>query len=186
MAKRIEMTPENQKLYNDLQKLVKKANQRILRLEKATGEKGTFAVKELYDYLGVNQLQAITKGGRVRLSKAYNIQQLEAIKKAVEKFTKEGAASTSRNIKKLQKEYSKLAGKPLSLSHLNTLYQSGKHYTWIYDYLTPSEFWAFVQTAKENRWDVVTFSEQLALLIEKEIDEELQRDLEALYIYVMG
>ena len=47
MAKKIEMTPAEQKLYNDLKKLAKRANQRLVRLERLTGEKGTFASKQL-------------------------------------------------------------------------------------------------------------------------------------------
>lgn len=41
----------NEKLFNELKKLSKTANQRILRLERLTGEKETFAVKQLTDYL---------------------------------------------------------------------------------------------------------------------------------------
>ena len=48
MVKKKEMTPEEQKLYNDLKKLAKRANQRLVRLERLTGEKGTFASKQLY------------------------------------------------------------------------------------------------------------------------------------------
>lgn len=186
MAKKIEMSKEEQILYNQLQKLAKQANQRLVRLEKLTGEKGTFASKQLYDYLGINELDAITPASRIRVSKKYNIAQLKAIKKATEQFLKQEESKVS-GVKKLKKEYEEKAEVPLSYSQVNVLYRSGKSYTWIYEYIPKSEFWGvWVPTARKENWDKETFSEQIALRIGMEIDEELKADLEALYIYVMG
>ena len=56
MAKKIEMTKEQQELYSELRLLVKRANQRILRIERLVGEKGTFDVKQLYDYLSASTI----------------------------------------------------------------------------------------------------------------------------------
>ena len=89
MAKKIEQTPDEAILYRDLQKLVKRANQRLLRIERETGEKGTFASKQLYDYLGSSELNAISPTGRIRLRKSYNMNQMQAIKKATEQYLKE-------------------------------------------------------------------------------------------------
>ena len=164
MAKKIEMTKEEQKLYNELVKLSKRANQRLLRLERLTGATGTFASKQLYDYLSTNEIQAITKTYRIRVSKKYNLTQLLGIKK----------------------EFEKQAEINLSYKQVDVLYKSNKSYTWIYEYIPKSEFWGvWVPTAKRENWDVEEFSEQIALRISKEIDEELKADLESLYIYVM-
>lgn len=185
MAKKIEMSKEEQILFNELQKLVKKANQRLLRLERLTGEKGTFASKQLYDYLGINELKAITKTNRIRLSKTYNIGQLMAIQKATENFLQEKTSRVSE-VKKLTTRYSELAGKELSFKQADTLYKSGKHYSWIYEYIPKSEFWDYwVPLAKRENWDVETFSEQIRLRMNAELDEELKRDLESLYYYIM-
>ena len=86
MAKKKEMTPAEQKLFNDLKKLAKRANQRLVRLERLTGEKGTFASKQLYDYLDSSELQALSKAGRIRVSKDFSFTQLKAIIKATEQF----------------------------------------------------------------------------------------------------
>ena len=51
--------------------------------------------------------------------------------------------------------------------------------------MTKSEFWTFVKLAKEQGWNKQTFIEQIEGYISKEVDIELQKDLEALYIYVM-
>lgn len=185
MATRKEMTKEEQKLYNDLQKLAKKANQRLLRIERLTGEKGTFASKQLYDYLSSSELQALSKTGRIRTSKDFSFLQMKAINKATNQFLNDSLSKIS-GIKAITKEYTEKAGKPISYKQADVLYKSGKNYTWIYEYMTPSEFWAFVKVAKENNWNKETFIEQIQAYIYREVDEELKSDLESLYIYVMG
>ena len=185
MAKKIEMTKEEQKLYNELVKLAKKANQRLLRLERLTGATGTFASKQLYDYLSTNEIQAITKTDRIRISKQYNLIQLLGIKKATEQFLTSGA-STTREVKKIKKEFEKQSDINLSYKQADVLYKSNKSYTWIYEYIPKSEFWRdWVTITNRENWNVEEFSEQIALRIEKEIDEELKLDLEALYNYIM-
>lgn len=184
MAK-IEMSKEELQLYNQLQKLVKRANQRLLRIERLTGEKGTFASKQLYDYLGISELNAITPSSRIRLSKQYNLGQLRAIQKATEQFLSQDVSRVA-GIKKLVKSYEEKAEKPINYKQADVLYKSGKNYTWIYEYIPKSEFWRIVTVAKENNWNKETFTEQIALMANLEIDEELKLDLEALYIYVMG
>lgn len=185
MAKKIEMSPDELKLYNELKKLSKRANQRLLRIERLTGKKGTFASKQLYDYLDSSELQALSKSGRVRASKEFSINQMKAIIKATNQFLK-NSVSTEKGVKQKTKEYSEQAGKTISYEQADVLYRSGKNYTWIYEYMTPSEFWTFVGIAKESGWDELTFIDQIQAYISREIDEELLADLEALYIYVMG
>lgn len=185
MAKKIEQTNEEIKLYNELKKLVKRANQRILRLERFTGEKEAFATKQLYDFLNVSNIQAISERGRVTLSKSYSIFKMNVIKKAVEDFL-EDRGSQVREVKKIVKEYSKQAGKDISIKQANILYKSGRSYTWIYDFIPKSEFWTVANVAKEQGWDIEEFEEQIRLMAIKEIDESYKRDLEALYYYIIG
>ena len=185
MAKKIEMNKDEQQLYSELQKIVKKANQRLLRIERLTGEKGLFASKQLYDYLESKELNAVTAGGRIRLSKSYNVSQLLAIKKATKQFLKK-EESKVLGIKKLKVKYEEKVEKKLDFKQLNTLYRSSKNYTWIYEFIPKSEFWGnWVKTANRENWDTETFVEQIALRMEREVDVELKADLEALYIYVM-
>ena len=65
MAKK-EMSYQEQQLFNELKKLAKRANQRLLRMERLTGEQGLFASKQLYDYL--DRVNGLTLKGRVRVS----------------------------------------------------------------------------------------------------------------------
>lgn len=171
-------------LFNELKKLSKRANQRIVRLERLTETKESFAVKQLADYLSAGQVQGWSAKGRVRASKKMTETQMIATIKATKMFLEDSSSRVSE-VKKIKKEYEEKAGKPLNYSQANTLYRAKKNYTWIYEYMTPSEFWAFVKYAKDNNWDKKTFIEQIQVYITREVDEELKADLEALYIYVM-
>ena len=185
MAKKIEQTPDEAILYRDLQKLVKRANQRLLRIERETGEKGTFAAKQLYDYLGSSELNAITQTGRISIRKSYNMTQMQAIKKATEQYLKE-PTSTVRGVKRYKEKVSKESGKPLDYNQANTIYQARKDFWWIYDYLTPSEFWAIANTCKEANWSVEKFIDEISSYIGDVNDEDLRFSLIELYNYVMS
>lgn len=184
MPKKIEQTPEQIKLYNELKLLVKKANQRLLRVERLTGLKGSFASKQLYDYLNSSNIQAISELGRLKLSKKDTVTKLIAIRTAVNQFLETDESRIS-GVKKLIKTYSEKVGKPISYEQASAFYISGRNYTWIYEYLTKSEFWDFVKVTRENDWNKDTFIEQIRMLKDELNDESLTNDLEALYYYVM-
>lgn len=101
-SRRIEQTPEQQKLFNELKKLSKRANQRIVRLEREFG-KDTWATRIFKDKLEVEPLQAWTSSGRVKVNKRMTIEQLEATIKATKEFLNK-PTSTRRGIKKARKK----------------------------------------------------------------------------------
>ena len=185
MAKKIEQTPDEAILYRDLQKLVKRANRRLLRIERETGEKGTFASKQLYDYLDSSNLKAVTKKGRISLKKGYNVTQMQAIKKATEQYLKE-PTSTVRGVRRYKEKVSKESGKPLDYNQANTIFQARKNYTWIYDYLTPSEFWSIANVCREANWSVEKFIDEISSYIDEVVDKDLRFSLIQLYNYVMS
>lgn len=98
---RIELNKEQQSLYNELKKLSKRANQRIVRLEREFG-KDTWATRKLRDKLEVEPLQAWTRSGRVRVNKTMTKAQMEATIKATKEFLSK-PTSTRRGIKKARK-----------------------------------------------------------------------------------
>ena len=63
MPKKKELTREEQVLFSELKKLSKRANQRIVRLEREFG-KDTWATKYLKEKLATEPLQAWTVSGR--------------------------------------------------------------------------------------------------------------------------
>lgn len=182
---RIEQSAEEKKLYNDLRKLAKQANQRLLRLERLTGKQETFVSKELYDYLSVSNIQAISKTGRIRVSKKFNLMQLSAIIKVTQRFLEEETSRVA-GVKKVTKEYSEKLGKKISFKQASTLFQTGRNYTWIYEFIPKSEFWDNVKVSKQQGWDKEEFIDQIKSLNERLNDRTLKKDLESLYLYVMS
>lgn len=139
MPRKVTMTSEESALFQEVNKLVKRANQRLLRMERATGEKGSYSAKELYDRLSSDTLNAVTSGGRISMKKSYNVQQLRAIKTATEKYLH--GISTVPKAKKYTKEVSEKSGVPLDLKGASTIFQLKENYEWIYDYFPGSDFW---------------------------------------------
>lgn len=139
MPRKITMTSEESALFQEVNKLVKRANQRLLRMERATEEKGSYSAKELYDRLSSDTLNAVTSGGRISMKKSYNVQQLRAIKTATEKYL--NGISTVPKAKSYAKEVSEKSGVPLDLKGASTIFQLKENYEWIYDYFPGSDFW---------------------------------------------
>ena len=140
MPRKITMTSEESALFQEVNKLVKRANQRLLRMERATGEQGSYSAKELYDRLSSDTLNAVTSGGRISMKKSYNVQQLRAIKTATEKYL--NGISTVSKAKKYTKEVSEKSGVPLDLKRASSIFQLRDNYEWIYEYYKGSDFWA--------------------------------------------
>ena len=98
MPKRKELSREEQQLFNELKKLSKRANQRIVRLEREFG-KDTWATKYLKEKLSTEPLKAWTISGRVKVNKSMTPTQMKATIKATKEFLNSNI-STKRGIKK--------------------------------------------------------------------------------------
>ena len=176
------MTNDESKLYNELQKLVKKANLRIYRLEKLTGKKETFASKNLADYLSVKGIDALTSSSRISLRKDYTLMQMKAIERVVNNFLND--TSTVTKVRKYQQEVSLKLGKDISLKYAEAFYRASRDYEWIYDYYG-SEFWKEIvplaKTMSETDW-----CEMVKQKIDVVKEKNLKMKLIALYYYVKG
>lgn len=170
---------------SELLKLIKQANQRIVRLERETGLKASFGTKQLYDYLDVPYIDAITKQGRIKRTKEYTTMQEKAIKKAIENFINEG--SSIKEIKKFKQKYSAIAGKELNYKQADTYYRVIHTFEqWLYDEnITRSEFWNYwVPQAKvmdKKSWAEALIEHKSAI-----VDRKMREDIEVLYDYVKG
>lgn len=179
-------TKDEKSLFNEMKSLSKRVNQRILRIERLTGETNTFATKQLSDYLSSKVVGAWTKKGRVSTRKGFTDTQLKAIIRAEKRFL-ESDVSTIRGIKKYTDKISGQAGKPISYVQANTYYQAQKDYRWIYDYMSPSEFWDMARECITEHWSKETFINNImAYIDDRRLDESLYNDLENLYKYVQG
>lgn len=178
-------TSNETSLYNELKRLAKRANQRILRLERLTEKTGTFATKQLYDYLDSDVLNALTSKGRVAVRRDFDETQMKGIIKAVNIFLEND--STVKKVKKIVKEYSKQAGKELNFEMANTYYQANKGYDWIYKYIAPSDFWEIARECVKEGWSEETFIDNISVYItDRTVDEILKEDLRKLYNYIQG
>lgn len=108
MPKLKEMTQEEKALYTELKTLGKRANQRIVRLEREFG-KDTWATRDLKTMLAVEPLQAWTSKGRVKYNKSMTATQMMATIKEVQKFLAKPTSTRSRSKKSKRKKCKSIA-----------------------------------------------------------------------------
>ena len=161
MPRKIDMTPQQSSLFNQLKKLSKQANQRILRLERYAETTEPFSVKQLADYMSSSKLELWTKSGRVGTKKGMTILQMRAAIKALNRFIKE-ETSTVKGAKAYTKKVSLQTGNSVSPSFASTVYRAKKEWKWILEYLTESEFWDFARECVKNGYSYNTYTEKLS------------------------
>lgn len=171
------LTPEQQKLFNELKKLSKTANQRILEIERRYGER-SWAVKRLAERLEVQNLQALSSSGRIRVSKGFSEVQMKAIIKATKNFLK-SETSTLRGIKNTSKRLKQNIRKTISSDEfevsdedIETLYNifENDDVSWLMKYVPPSDLWILLQDAKESQDTFDDFLGRIERYIEVEND----------------
>lgn len=158
MPNKKELNEEQTKLYNELKKLSKQANQRIVRLERTFG-KDTWATKKLKSKLETEPLQAWTSTGRVRVNKSMTITQMKATIKATKKFL-QSETSRVKGVKEVRKRQIETIQKTFKDFEVkNFTYEDAENFydifesddNWVYEYFSPSEFQAIVIDAIDNR-----------------------------------
>lgn len=168
------MTSEESILYNDLKKLVKRANQRIVRLERLVESQGEFATKQLYDYLESEVLQAKTKQGRIKISDL-NQEQMQAVKQAVEEFLND-PFSTTGNIKKYKRKIEKSLGMKITYKELSAMYAARELWKWVDDEYG-SLFWIDFapRIFAEDKETWVDFAAKYTETNDEDVKEKLRR-----------
>lgn len=176
-----EMTSEEKELYGELRTLVKRANQRLLSMERLVGEKDSFASKQLFDYLSSEKLKAVTKTNRIK-TENFNLEQMEAIKSAVENFLDKDSLSTATNIKKYKAKVEKAIGTEISFKDLSAIYKARDLWKWAEDQYG-SAFWTDfaprILDQNKNEW--IEFAKTYA---EEGNDLELKEKLSQIYDYI--
>ena len=176
-----EMTTEEKELYNDLKMLVKRANQRLVRLERLTAEKDSFSAKQLFDYLSSEKLKAVTKTNRIK-TENFNLEQMDAIKSAVENFLDKDSLSTVSNIKKYKAKVEKAIGTEVSFKDLSVIYKARDLWKWT-DEQYGSAFWTDFapRILEQNKNEWIEFAK---LYSQEGNDLELQGKLSQIYDYI--
>ena len=190
MAQKREMTPYEASLFVEMKKLSKRANQRIVRLERETGLQESFATKQLADYLSTDKLNAWTEKGRVTAKTSLSAKQMKDVIKVTKKFLNQETSRVA-GVKAYQKRYEDKTGLKLTKERLNALFQAERNYTWIYEYFGASEktaggiFWDWEREHKND--DFETWLDNIRVyLYERTLDEKLYNDLLSLYEYAKG
>ena len=174
---------------DSLQKLIKKANQRIVRIEKQYG-KDKWAVKRLKSNLDNKLLNAWTKKGRIRVPKNASEDDLEKIKLITEKFLKsdlsslKGIKSRESDIKNTIRDKAVRNEIDLTNDEVETIYESlsDDNMNWLMDETRlGSDVWIFMAEAKDKRENKNQFTERLLNYVSKTNDEDAKLKLESIY-----
>lgn len=188
-----ELTREEQDLFNELKKLSKKANQRIVRLEREFG-KDTWATKYLKEKLEAEPLQAWTKKGRIKANKSMSSTQMKATIKATKEFLN-SSISTKRGVKKAKQKAIKTLKIRFSTDVSEISYQEAEALTMFFEdkevngitnFIPGSNVLPVIEEAREQNTDYSTFASQMESIIQwnrgKSI-ENILRKIYAKYIY---
>lgn len=189
MANKKEITAEQQKLYEELKKLAKRANQRIVRLEREFG-KDKWAVKNLRDRLDTQKLNAWTKTGRIKYNKSMTITELRAVIKATNQFLN-SQTSTKKGIKNVRKKQIEGIKQSLSIEDEDFSYEEAETFYRLFEdtdftffvpkYFTASEFWSLIQEAKDRDIDEKGFIELIEVYLTVGTDVEMLARVRAIY-----
>lgn len=183
-----ELTREEQELFNELKKLSKRANQRIVRLERAFG-KDTWATKYLKEKLAVEPLQAWTLSGRVRVNKNMTVTQMKATIKATKEFLN-SSISTRRGIKKAKQKAIQTLKIRFSTDVSDITYKEAEALTMFFEdfevnkitnFIPGSDVLAVIEEAREQNNDYETFSSQMESIIQYNIGTNIENILRKIY-----
>lgn len=175
-------------LQNDVKRLSKQVNQRLVRLEREV--KGdTIEIMTLRNKLDNDYMKSWTKGGRVRFSKNLPYIKLLAEKKALTEFIE--GDTTIPKIRQKLKNARHTTNKPeldyQDLLDLQTIEED--LYDWICQYMYPSEFDNLTNWASETGMDQDNYVTMIINHARKTIlnDEDAIDKIKRLYNkYVVG
>lgn len=172
-------------LFNELRKLAKRANQRIVRLERFTGRQDAWAVANLRNRLDTEKLNAWTPKGRIKYNKSMNITELRAVIKATKNFLN-SATSTKRGIEKVRQRQIKGLGLSLDIEEENAeffyrLFEDTDYTFFVPKYITASAMNDIIQESIEYRYNVDRYLEALEIYITIGNDTEMRARAIALY-----
>lgn len=184
-----EISQEQKELYEELKKLAKRANQRIVRLEREFG-KDKWAVKNLRDRLDTQKLNAWTKTGRIKYNKSMSITELRAVTKATKQFLN-SQTSTKRGIKQVRKKQIEGIKRSMSIDDEEFSYEEAEALYRLFEdtdftyfvpkYFTASEFWSLIQEAKDQNLDENGFIELIEMYLTVGTDVDMLMRVKAIY-----
>lgn len=187
MAKKITLTGKQSKLYNQIRLEVKRANQRLVRLERAYGT-NTWASKKLQSRLNTEIVNGWTESGRIKLNKSMSISQLKAVAKATKLFNnsktstvkgvKETIKNTKTGLRKILED-----GIKIEDSEIETIYDlmSDDYLRELSEFIPPSDLAVILQESKEKYDSEENFIKRIENYIELGNDLDIKNKLSNIY-----
>ena len=184
-----ELTREEQELFNELKKLSKRANQRIVRLEREFG-KDTWATKYLKEKLATEPLQAWTISGRVKVNKSMTVTQMKATIKATKEFLN-SSISTKRGVKKAKQKAIKTLKTRFSTDVSDISYEEAEALTSFFEdkevnsvtnFIPGSDVLAIIEEAREKQNDYSTFTSQMESIKQWNRGTSMENVLRKIYV----
>lgn len=185
--------------YTDEEKLIKRVNQRLVRLERAGLD--SYAKRTLEKRL--RDLNAWTGKGRARSSvREFSDFEKRKFIKALQIFDK-AESSRVKEAKRIEREFTEFYRKLGKEKELNRFFKEkgkkGKFKTaygisqlsaledanWFFRNFDPSDLYDFIKEAKQSNWDYYTFAEKFMANFMTSQDMDLKGDLYAFYQEVM-
>lgn len=186
MPKKRTFTKKQEELFNQLKKLAKKANQRLVRLEREFGT-NTWAAKKLRNRLEIDLLQAWTSTGRIKYNKNMSVIQMRAIIKATNQFLN-SKTSTVRGVKNVIKRIKEDIKKNFNTDNMTdedveTLYDalSDDYAKDLIEKLGASTFWTIITDAKEMNDSEEEFIERISWYLDFGNDDDMIDKLKIIY-----
>ena len=183
MGKRDE---KKEALFAEMKKLAKRANQRLVRLERAVDFK-PWAVRNLEKRL--ERANALTKSNRIKYNKSMSITDMRKVIKATNLFLN-SKTSTPAGLKKRKQEVQKNFARVLdvSMEEADNLYQlfEVSYIEEILRYLTPSELFALIEEAKEKNLNEQQFIKLFEQYVKFTNDNTLKNAVIRLYREEIG
>ena len=170
--------------YKDLQRLVKKANSRLLRIQRFSGKDVAWAGKQLQAKLDNEKLSAWSSASTIKISRDMSEMQLERIYKATENFLN-SQTSTIRGIKGKIKSIKEGFKSNLGVTNeeAEAIYQAFEEdlIKWALRYIDASRLWALVEEAKEYNYSLKTFEDRFLELSQLQNDLDIKEKIKGIY-----
>ena len=173
--------------YNNLSKMITKANNRLRRLERFTGKSVSWAGKQLQSKIDNEKIGAWSQDNLIQISKSMSDIQLQRVYRATEDFLN-SKASTITNVKNIMRKTTRNIGLNVGVSRdqAESLYQMLSEDTFKYikehSTATSSEVWALVEETKERRLSSKTFLKRMYEIADVIPDKEMSDNINALYM----
>lgn len=175
--------------YRKLQADIRKANQRITRVEQRYGE-GAWAIHDLYGKLDAPYSKAITPFGQIRITKDMSSAQLNLVRRSVKEFLQ---AKTSKLTGIRQAKANMIAGIQKTLSATQQVELTDKEAQALYrlvedkdtrgtvEKIGASDLWKLLIDAREKKMNKSTFLATVKSYYDFSNDRDVKDDLRNFY-----